>query len=121
MSDDYSLRGKVAVVGVGETTYYKHGQSADPEFVLVLKAILAACADAGLDPKDIDGFCSYSNDRNDPPRLANALGIPELRYSNMQWTSGGGGAAAEALDALAADALAAAVLDCDLDDVDDIA
>ena len=102
MSDDYSLRGKVAVVGVGETTYYKHGQSADPEFVLVLKAILAACADAGLDPKDIDGFCSYSNDRNDPPRLANALGIPELRYSNMQWTSGGGGAAAAVQNAAGA-------------------
>ena len=41
-----SLRGKVAVVGVGETTYYKHSQSPDPEFVLALKAILAACADA---------------------------------------------------------------------------
>ena len=88
MNDDYNLKGKVAVVGVGETTYYKHGQSPDPEFVLVLKAIIAACEDAGISPKEIDGFCSYSNDRNDPPRLANALGIPELRYSNMQWTSG---------------------------------
>ena len=94
MSDTYNLRGKVAIAGVGETTYYKHGQSPDPEFKLVLKAILAACHDAGISPKEIDGFCSYSDDRNDPPRLANALGIPELRYSNMQWTSGGGGAAA---------------------------
>ena len=59
MSDDYNLRGKVAVVGVGETTYYKHGQSGDPEFVLVLKAILAACEDAGISPKEIDGFCSF--------------------------------------------------------------
>ena len=42
MSDDYNLKGKTAVVGVGETTYYKHGQSPDPEFVLVLKAILEA-------------------------------------------------------------------------------
>ena len=56
MNDDYNLRGKVAVVGVGETTYYKHGQSPDPEFVLVLKAILAACEDAGINPKEIDGF-----------------------------------------------------------------
>ena len=54
MSDDYNLRGKTAVVGVGETTYYKHGQSSDPEFVLVLKAILAACEDAGINPKEID-------------------------------------------------------------------
>ena len=43
-----TIRGKTAVVGVGETTYYKHGQSPDPEFVLVLKAILAASGqDAG--------------------------------------------------------------------------
>ena len=101
MTDEYTLKGKVAVVGVGETTYFKHGQSPDPEFVLVLKAILAACEDAGLDPKEIDGFCSYSNDRNDPPRIANALGIPELRYSNMQWTSGGGGAAGAVQNAAA--------------------
>ena len=70
---DRSLRGRVAVVGVGETEYFRHGQATDPEFVLCLKAILAACADAGLDPTDIDGFASYSNDRNDPPTLATAL------------------------------------------------
>ena len=46
-----SLRGKVAVVGIGETTYYKHGKSPDPEFVLALKAILAACEDAGIKPQ----------------------------------------------------------------------
>jgi hypothetical protein len=38
-----TLRGKVAVAGIGETTHYKHGQSPDPEFKLALKAILRAC------------------------------------------------------------------------------
>ena len=47
-------RGKVAAIGVGETAYYKHSQSPDPEFVLALKAILAACTDAGVDPSQID-------------------------------------------------------------------
>jgi acetyl-CoA acetyltransferase len=92
-TDAYNLRGRVAVAGVGETTYYKRGQSPDPEFKLVLKAILNACNDAGISPREIDGFCSYSNDRNTPARLANALGLDELRYSNMQWGGGGGGAA----------------------------
>ena len=86
-----TLRGKVAVGGVGETTYYKHSQSPDPEFKLALKAILAACEDAGLDPREIDGFASYSNDRNEPSRIAAALGISDLRFSNMQWGGGGGG------------------------------
>lgn len=91
--DAYNLRGRTAIAGVGETPYYKRGESPDNEFVLVLKAILAACEDAHLSPLDIDGFCSYSNDRNTPARLANALGLSELRYSNMQWGGGGGGAA----------------------------
>jgi acetyl-CoA acetyltransferase len=97
-----SLRGKVAVAGVGETAYYRHGNSPDPEFVLCLKAILAACEDAGIDPRDIDGFASYSNDRNDPPSLATALGTHELRFSNMQWGGGGGGGAGAMANAAAA-------------------
>ena len=51
-----TLRGRVAVVGIGETEYYRHGASPDPEFKLALKAILAACNDAGIDPREIDGF-----------------------------------------------------------------
>ena len=86
-----SLRGRVAVIGVGETAYYKHGQAPDPEFKLALKAIVAACEDAGISPKQVDGFASYSNDRSDPSRLAAALGIDDLRFANMQWGGGGGG------------------------------
>jgi acetyl-CoA acetyltransferase len=70
--------------------------------VLALKAILAACADAGIDPQDIDSFASYSNDRNDPSRIAAALGCKELRFSNMQWGGGGGGGAAAVGNAAAA-------------------
>lgn len=88
---DRTLRGKVAVVGIGETTYYKHGQSPEPEFKLALRAILAACDDAGIRPHDIDGFASYSDDRSDAVRLATALGLPRLRSATMQWGGGGGG------------------------------
>jgi len=97
-----SLRGRVAVVGVGETAYYRHGHAPEPEVVLCLKAILAACEDAGVDPAAIDGFASYSNDRNDPPTLATALGVRELRFSNMQWGGGGGGGAGAMANAAAA-------------------
>ena len=55
-----TLRGKVAVAGVGETPYYRHGKAPEPEFKLALQAILAACEDAGIDPRRIDGFASYS-------------------------------------------------------------
>lgn len=105
-----TLRGKVAIVGVGETPYYKRGRSPDPEFKLALRAILAACEDAGLSPRDIDGFSSYANDRNDPLRLATALGLPRLRASLMQWGGGGGGCCAAVANAAAA--IAAGISDC---------
>jgi acetyl-CoA acetyltransferase len=105
-----SIRGKVAIVGIGETAYYKHGRAPDPEVTLALKAILAACEDAGIDPRQIDGFASYSNDRNDPSRLAAALGLPELRFSNMQWGGGGGGGSAAVGNAAAA--IAAGYAEC---------
>ncbi|RYH00214.1 MAG: acetyl-CoA acetyltransferase, partial [Alphaproteobacteria bacterium] len=88
---DRSLRGRVAIVGIGETTYYKHSQSPDAEFKLALKAVLAASEDAGLDPRDIDGFASYSNDRSEPSRMSAALGAKQLRSTTMQWGGGGGG------------------------------
>jgi acetyl-CoA acetyltransferase len=97
-----SLSGRIAVAGIGETTYYRHGEAPEPEFVMCLKAILAACEDAGIDPRDLDGFASYGNDRNDPSTLASALGIHELRFANMQWGGGGGGGAGAIANAAAA-------------------
>ena len=105
-----TLRGRVAIVGIGETAYYKHGQSPDAEFKLALKAVLAACADAGLDPRRIDGFASYSNERSEASRMAAALGIDRLRSATMQWGGGGGGCAAAVANGAAA--IAAGLADC---------
>ncbi len=96
------IRRQAAIVGIGETTYYRRGSAPAPEFVLALQAILAACSNAGISPHDIDGFCSYSDDRNDAVRLATALGVKELRLANMQWGGGGGGCAAAVANAAAA-------------------
>lgn len=105
-----TLRGKVAVVGIGETEYYRHGKSPDSEFKLALKAVLAACADAGISPVEIDGFASYSDDRSESSRLAAALGIRRLRTSVMQWGGGGGGCSAAVANGAAA--IATGQADC---------
>jgi acetyl-CoA acetyltransferase len=110
MSAPRTIRGRVAIAGIGETAYYKHGRAPESEFALALHAILRACEDAGIDPRQVDGFASYSNDRNDPSRLAAALGLPELRFSNMQWGGGGGGGSAAVGNAAAA--VAAGYADC---------
>lgn len=107
---DRSLRGRVAVLGVGETEYYRHGKSPDAEFKLALKAILAACEDAGVRPVDIDGFASYGDDRSEASRLAAALGISQLRSATMQWGGGGGGCCAAVANGAAA--IATGQADC---------
>ncbi len=89
--ETFTIKDKTAIVGVGETTYYKRGGAPESEFRLALKAILRAADDAGIDVAEIDGIASYSNDRNDSMRVATALGLPELRFSNMFWGGGGGG------------------------------
>ena len=95
----HPFRGRVVVAGIGESDYYRYGNSPEPEFVLVLQAIRAACANAGISPTEVDGFCSYGNDRNGPIRLANALGVQDLRVALMQWEGGGGGMAASIMNA----------------------
>jgi len=99
---DRTLRGRAAVVGVAETEYYKWGRSPDPEFKLAIEAVLRACADAGIDPADVDGFSSYSNDRSDASRLSAALGCKQLSFASMQWGGGGGGGSGAVANAAAA-------------------
>src|SRR5258708_26419903 len=82
---------KTAIVGLGETQYYKRGAAPVSEFRLALEAIQRAADDAGIPVTAIDGIASYSNDRNDSIRVATALGLPELRFTNMFWGGGGGG------------------------------
>ncbi len=97
-----TFRGSTAIVGLGETRYYKRGAAPDPEFKMTLDAIRLAADDAGIDVREIDGFASFSNDRNDPAHLAAALGTKHVGFSNMFWGGGGGGGSGAVSNAAAA-------------------
>src|SRR5207247_9047556 len=58
---------------------------------LALNAILDACADAGIAPKEIDGFTGYCDDATLPCDLAVSLGLPHFRYSALVWGGRGSG------------------------------
>ncbi len=92
--EEFTVKDKVAIVGIGETRYYKRGQAPVTEFRLAVEAITRAAEDAGIAVTDIDGFACYSNDRNDAARMAAALGLPALGFANMVWGGGGGGGSA---------------------------
>jgi len=89
----HPLFGSTAIAGIG-LRQYKRGQSPDPERGVLVRAIVDACEDAGFDPKEVDGFVSYGDDRNEPVRLMPDLGTRELRWSSQVWGGGGGGIAA---------------------------
>lgn len=97
-----TLRGRAAIAGIGQSPISRHGRSGESEFKLLLRAVLAACADAGIDPRDIDGLASFGSERNEPARLASALGLRRLRATPLQWGGGGGGCCAAVANAAAA-------------------
>ncbi|MUL82327.1 transporter [Mycobacterium sp. CBMA247] len=84
------MRGTTAIVGIGETPFYKRGTSGEPALKLALRAIVAACEDAGIDPSEIDGFVSYGSERNEGQRMMPALNTREIRFGALAWTHGGG-------------------------------
>lgn len=82
-----------AVVGLG-VRQYKRGGAPLPEQGVLVDAIVDACADAGIDPSEIDGFVSYGDDKNEPIRMAPDLGTKDLCWSAQVFGGGGGGIAA---------------------------
>ncbi|MBA2933805.1 transporter [Sphingomonas sp. CGMCC 1.13654] len=81
-----------AVAGIG-VRQYKRGTAPLPEQGVLVGAIVDACADADIDPADIDGFVSYGDDHNEPTRLMKDLGTKDLCWSSQIWGGGGGGIA----------------------------
>ena len=90
---------KAAIVGIGATKYWPRGQSW-PRTIneMAGQAILAACEDAGISVRQIDGFAFYSGasagyaTKMDPGSLIEMLGIPEVTFT-AALTGGGGGSA----------------------------
>ncbi|MGW0040061.1 thiolase C-terminal domain-containing protein [Gordonia sp. NPDC003376] len=104
-----TIRGTSAVVGIAEM-HYRRGQSPFGEQRMTIAAILAACEDAGISPRELDGFVSYAGGSNDGPILGAALMVDELRWSTMMW-GGGGGSVASAIT-IAATAIATGQAEC---------
>jgi acetyl-CoA acetyltransferase len=89
-----------AIVGIGATEYARRGGITDrTEFALLCEAIRKAADDAGISTDEIDGFSSFATERHEPVLVQAALGMPELRWSNMVWGAGGGGSTASVMNA----------------------
>jgi acetyl-CoA acetyltransferase len=69
-----------AIVGIGQTAYGKALPSTAWE--LAMEAVLAACADAGVDVADVDGMCRFTApfETVTEAQLVRGLGIRELSW-----------------------------------------
>ena len=74
------IRREVAIVGIVQTAYARALPGTAWE--LAIEAILAALADAGIDPADVDGMCRFAPpfETVSEPMLVRALGLRELRF-----------------------------------------
>lgn len=93
-----SIRDQAAIAGIGQTTFSRSlGLS---EMEMAVEAILAACDDAGLSPRDIDATVRYDMEQVDEEQILAVLGNPLLRF--FAGTPFGGGASAAVLVVAAA-------------------
>jgi acetyl-CoA acetyltransferase len=107
-----AMRDATAIVGIGETTFYKRGKSYPrTSHELAGQAIKAAVADAGLTLDDVDGITLYANGAGlDMAILAQTLGIPRLRLMVVLPGTGGGSTGAVGIAAAAIHAGMASVV-----------
>jgi acetyl-CoA acetyltransferase len=84
-----TLNDKAVIVGIGQTDFSKN--SGRSELQLAAECVKAAIQDAGLEPRQIDGFTSFTLDSTDEIEVARSVGCGELSFfSKINY---GGGAA----------------------------
>ncbi|GAA3129916.1 lipid-transfer protein [Streptosporangium carneum] len=81
------LSGAAAIAGIGATEFSKN--SGRSELQLACEAVLAAVADAGLKPSDVDGLVTFTAETNSEIHVARNTGIGELKFFSRIGYGGG--------------------------------
>ncbi|CRK57781.1 putative thiolase [Alloactinosynnema sp. L-07] len=84
-----NLSGRTAIVGIGATEFSK--ASGRSELQLACEAVVAAIADAGLQPGDVDGMVTFTAESSAEIHVARNTGIGDLSFFSR--VPHGGGAA----------------------------
>lgn len=82
---------KACIIGIGQTEFSK--ASGRSEQQLAAESVLAACKDAGLNPKQLDGILTFSIDKSDEVDVMRSLGIERIKYT-ARLPQGGAGSVA---------------------------
>ena len=105
-----SFPGRTAIAGIGQTEFSKN--SGRSEMRLAVEAVLAALADAGLEPADVDGYCTFTMDNNPGIEINRYLGGGDLTFFSRIHYGGGAACATVLQAALAVDSGVAKTVVC---------
>ncbi len=90
---------QAAIVGIGQTTFSRKDERS--ELQLAAEAAVAALADAGIEPADVDGMITYTLDPTDEIGMIRCLGVENLAFTT-RLPSGGAAAVSTVHQAMAA-------------------
>jgi acetyl-CoA acetyltransferase len=85
------LRDAAAIVGIGQTEFAKQIDRSETE--LAAEAVVAALADAAIDPSTVDGLCSFTAETTDEVALAKNIGAGDITFFSQVGYGGGAGCA----------------------------
>ena len=105
-----SFASRAAIVGIGQTEFSKN--SGRSELRLACEAVMAALADAGLAPREVDGLATFTMDNNPEIEVARAIGAGPLRFFSRIHYGGGAACGVIMQAALAVASGAAEVVVC---------
>ncbi len=85
------MKDAAAIVGIGQTAFAKSLEATEGE--LALQAIIGALDDAGIEPGEVDGLCSYTLEATDEVEIARNLGAGDITFFSQVGYGGGAGCA----------------------------
>jgi acetyl-CoA acetyltransferase len=90
MSPAVGFKDATAIVGIAQSAFAKHLEPTEGE--LAFQVIVDACADAGIDPSEIDALCSYTMEQTEEVEIARNVGTGDITFFSQIGYGGGAGA-----------------------------
>ena len=89
MSPAVGFQDATAIAGIAQTEFSKHLEPAEASWPATV--IVDACADAGIDPSEIDALCSYTMEATEEVDIARNIGCGEITFFSQVGYGGGAG------------------------------
>src|ERR1035441_5943497 len=81
------IKDATAIAGIPQTPFSKQLEPSETE--LACSVIIDACADAGVNPSEIDALCSYTMEATEEVEIARNIGCGDITFFSQVGYGGG--------------------------------